>query len=73
MMGSVLGMFAPSLGRLRQHIAFDSQSASGYHSAMPTNIVQLTACDGPNLYGPHPAVLLRVRSDAVLRPTLVER
>jgi hypothetical protein len=30
---------------------------------MPTEIVQLLAFDGPNLYGPRPGVLLRVRSD----------
>ncbi len=30
---------------------------------MPTDILQLAAFDGPNLYGPRPGVLLRVRSD----------
>jgi hypothetical protein len=30
---------------------------------MPTEIVQLLAFDGPNLFGPRPGVLLRVRSD----------
>jgi Domain of unknown function (DUF4938) len=30
---------------------------------MPSNIVQLSAFEGPNLYGPRPGVLLRVRSD----------
>jgi hypothetical protein len=30
---------------------------------MPTTIVVLSAFDGPNLYGPRPGVLLRVRSD----------
>ena len=30
---------------------------------MPTDIHQLLAFDGPNLYGPRPGVLLRVRSD----------
>ena len=30
---------------------------------MPTEIIQLTAFDGPNLYGPSPGVLLRVYSD----------
>jgi hypothetical protein len=32
-------------------------------TSMPTEIVQLSAFDGPNLYGPRPGVLLRVRSD----------
>jgi hypothetical protein len=30
---------------------------------MPTEILQLSGFDGPNLYGPRPSVLLRVRSD----------
>jgi uncharacterized protein DUF4938 len=30
---------------------------------MPTDILHLAAFDGPNLYGPRPGVLLRVRSD----------
>src|SRR5689334_14418537 len=30
---------------------------------MPIDIIQLIAFDGPNLYGPRPGVLLRVRSD----------
>jgi Domain of unknown function (DUF4938) len=30
---------------------------------MPTDILQLINFDGPNLYGPRPGVLLRVRSD----------
>jgi hypothetical protein len=38
--------------------------------AMPTEIVQLLAFDGPNLYGPRPGVLLRVRSDKDRAPRL---
>src|SRR5688572_22686554 len=47
----------------RLFLPFDSMGLDAYHASMPTEIIQLTAFDGPNLYGPRPGVLLRVFSD----------